>query len=601
MGMGVLQRDLLSLCLVLTPLYGYDVRNGAYLSGTVGAQNMDTTTNTPSGSSTMPLNSTNLQSSLSTHLQELIDKLQSLNTDAAQVGTTLNITKIDPIEAQATQAQIQTLEAQVATQIAQLEGLIDTNQQASANATDQSILQAYSAILQDLKNVDASLEQEINQYNHKLMADKNAFANQTNRVIEENKQAQATYAQDKNTYANQTAVYNATTQDLSNNLSACIDSPRCEGLPNSYTSGQVQVALTQMMRNAYNIVYSNMPWFFSGPYKTQTSKVITQNEWEQAVQDGKKRASFCRDVSCMNNFYHKFEKVLGPLSGSGVSAEQITRVYAWFYQTGAEIFRLGGPITPIRSLIMVYNYYVALASMVPNYAFFPPSTTSVFGPPPTLHQQALPTPPTLGLTYKDLASAIQAAQNKLDQQGHVTSMQGTINLSPLSRTINSLSRPFANINWNANLGVGFQYFFANRIGMDVHANLGYSYLNSPLLRELSDFKSLQGFLWEAGVDVILDLFISRGPKKWFSGLYAGAMGTGNYFFLDALASHGVTSNYNVLFNAGLRLQIEHNIFKVGIMDPLIARYIDIKMGNSIIILDENYKDIDVYISFAHLF
>ncbi|WP_158652598.1 hypothetical protein [Helicobacter ailurogastricus] len=328
----VLRRSLLSFCLVLAPLHGRDVRNGVYVSGTVGAQNMGTSTDSSSTSTTsIPLNSTDLQDSLNGNLQNLVNDIKSLNASAAQVGTTFNVTQINPIEIQALQTQIQDLESQISVQIAHLIALMDSNPQTLNNANDQAIIQNYQNIFNTLKSIDGNLQQQIDQYNNKLTTDKDAYESQVNSVIKNNQQAQITYAQNQGTYTDQVTAYDRTTQELSHNLSTCIDSPDCLALPSTYSPTQVQQALNQMMQNTDSIVNSNMPWFFDGPYKNDTSKVITQSQWSQAVQEGNVRASHCQSVSCMHNFDVKFQEVLGPIGYSGISASQVTRVSAWFH------------------------------------------------------------------------------------------------------------------------------------------------------------------------------------------------------------------------------------------------------------------------------
>ncbi|CRF40894.1 hypothetical protein HAL013_02760 [Helicobacter ailurogastricus] len=334
----VLRRSLLFFCLVLAPLHGrdvrngHDIRNGVYVSGTVGAQSMGTSTGSSSTLATsIPLNSTDLQDGLNGNLQNLVNDIKSLNASAAQVGTTFNVTQINPIEIQALQAQIQDLESQISVQIAHLIALMDSNPQTLNNANDQAIIQNYQNIFNTLKSIDGNLQQQIDQYNNKLTTDKDAYESQVNSVIKNNQQAQITYAQNQGTYTDQVTAYDRTTQELSHNLSTCIDSPDCLALPSTYSPTQVQQALNQMMQNTDSIVNSNMPWFFDGPYKNDTSKVITQSQWSQAVQEGNVRASHCQSVSCMHNFDVKFQEVLGPIGYSGISASQVTRVSAWFH------------------------------------------------------------------------------------------------------------------------------------------------------------------------------------------------------------------------------------------------------------------------------
>ncbi|GMB91639.1 hypothetical protein [Helicobacter ailurogastricus] len=115
-------------------------------------------------------------------------------------------------------------------------------------------------------------------------------------MIKNNQQAQITYRQNQSTYTDQVTAYDRTTQELSHNLSTCIGSPDCLALPSTYSPTQVQQALSQMMQNTDSIVNSNMPWFFDGPYKNDTSKVITQSQWSRAVQEGceSKLLSICK-------------------------------------------------------------------------------------------------------------------------------------------------------------------------------------------------------------------------------------------------------------------------------------------------------------------
>ncbi|BDQ28695.1 hypothetical protein [Helicobacter ailurogastricus] len=173
---------------------------------------------------------------------------------------------------------------------------MDSNPQTLNNANDQAIIQNYQNIFNTLKSIDGNLQQQIDQYNNKLTTDKDAYESQVNSVIKNNQQAQITYAQNQSTYTDQVTAYDRTTQELSHNLSTCIDSPDCLALPSTYSPTQVQQALNQMMQNTDSIVNSSMPWFFDGPYKNDTSKVITQSQWSQAVQEGceSKLLSICK-------------------------------------------------------------------------------------------------------------------------------------------------------------------------------------------------------------------------------------------------------------------------------------------------------------------
>ncbi|GLH57357.1 hypothetical protein NHP214376_01430 [Helicobacter ailurogastricus] len=237
-----------------------------------------------------------MQDGLNGNLQNLVNDIKSLNASAAQVGTTFNVTQINPIEIQALQTQIQDLESQISVQIAHLIALMDSNPQTLNNANDQAIIQNYQNIFNTLKSIDGNLQQQIDQYNNKLTTDKDAYESQVNSVIKNNQQAQITYAQNQSTYTDQVTAYDRTTQELSHNLSTCIDSPDCLALPSTYSPTQVQQALSQMMQNTDSIVNSNMPWFFDGPYKNDTSKVITQSQWSRAVQEGceSKLLSICK-------------------------------------------------------------------------------------------------------------------------------------------------------------------------------------------------------------------------------------------------------------------------------------------------------------------
>ncbi|GMB91640.1 hypothetical protein [Helicobacter ailurogastricus] len=81
-----------------------------------------------------------MQDGLNGNLQNLVNDIKSLNASAAQVGTTFNVTQINPIEIQALQTQIQDLESQISVQIAHLIALMDSNPQTLNNANDQAII-----------------------------------------------------------------------------------------------------------------------------------------------------------------------------------------------------------------------------------------------------------------------------------------------------------------------------------------------------------------------------------------------------------------------------------------------------------------------------
>ncbi|BCD45567.1 hypothetical protein [Helicobacter suis] len=202
------------LCASLASLgaRGGDVRNGIYLEGSAGAQNMALTSQTQQPV-IATIHSTSLQNNIKARLQELIAKLTSLNSTAAKVGTTNDVTKINPIDAKTTLAEIQALESQIANEISLLQKLIASSQDSQDKSSNQQILSAYQQVLESLKSVGSSLESQIDQYNSKLSTEKSAYNAQ---VASVNAQNQA---------ANQ--VYTTAKDKLEHDISSCIGIPVC--------------------------------------------------------------------------------------------------------------------------------------------------------------------------------------------------------------------------------------------------------------------------------------------------------------------------------------------------------------------------------------
>ncbi|WP_163532894.1 outer membrane beta-barrel protein [Helicobacter suis] len=545
----------LVLCASLASLgaRGGDVRNGFYLEGSAGAQNMAVASQTPSPP--VMIHSTSLQNNIKAHLQELITKLTSLNSTAAQVNTKEDVTKISAIDASATLAEIKALESQIANEISLLQKLIASSQDSQDKSSNQAILSAYQQVLESLKGVDSSLKSQIDQYNNKLSTETNAYN-----------------------------TAQSTIKKLKTDTSSCIGVSKCNAGEIPQTS-QLTPDIKTLIATSYNILNNDIKNFLSNP---ASALVISQDQYSKAISDADNEVKTCNlnsssgISSCFTTLRNEMFNGKTP---SGISVAQLAEIYEWFSKVGSQLLASKNASQELE-LLKIYNDSIGIATITSPGSYGLKNVT----------------PPTLGLTYHTQASTITADQTTANQQHNLTPMQALISLAPLSNTINSLSRPFGNVNWNASIGVGYQYFFSRHFGFDAYINTTYNYLNSPLLKHLDNFKALQGVSWGIGADLIYDMLVAKGQQKWFAGLFAGIAGVGNYYYLDMkqtpLAS---TRGYNVLFNWGLRFQRSHNIFKIGVKNPLITRNLSMQANTTKVILNKTAKSANIYISYAYLF
>ncbi|WP_163499293.1 outer membrane beta-barrel protein [Helicobacter suis] len=549
----------LVLCVSLASLgaRGGDIRDGVYLEGSAGAQNMALTSQTQQPPVMAMIHSTSLQNSIKTHLQELISKLTSLNTTTAQVGTTKNVSEISAINASATLAEIQSLEAQIANEISLLQRLIASSQDSQEKSSNQAILSAYQQVLQSLKSVGGNLESQINQYNNKLSSEKSA-------------------------YDTAQGVINKLKEDTS----SCIGISKCNAGEVPQTS-QLQQDIIKLVSTSYNILNNDIKAFLSNP---ASALVIPQGQYSKAISDADSEVTKCGSLNTSSAISTCFGTLRTDMFGSqvhkgGVSVAQLAEIYEWFSKVGSQV--LASKNTELElELLKIYNDSIGIATI-----------TS-----PADYGLKNVTPPKLGLTYTNQSSTITTDQTTTNNQHNLTPMQALLSLAPLSNTINSLSRPFGNVNWNATIGVGYQYFFSRHFGFDAYINTQYSYLNSPLLKHLANFKALQGVSWGIGADLIYDILVAKGQQKWFAGLFAGFAVAGNYYYLDMKETPlARTAGYNVLFNWGVRFQRQHSIFKIGVKNPLITRNLSMQANNTTVILNKSAKSANIYISYAYLF
>ncbi|WP_281739589.1 outer membrane beta-barrel protein, partial [Helicobacter suis] len=374
--------------------------------------------------------------------------------------------------------------------------------------------------------------------------------------------------------------------------------------PASPQISQLQQDIKTLITTAYNVLNNDISGFLSN--SLTRSSVISQSQFENAKKkaddeingistDSSKKVKACTLTtssgisSCFSTLR---SDMFGNKAPNGVSVVQLAEVYEWFSKVGSQVLASNNTDLELE-LLKIYNDYndsIRTAHNTSNYHLSVPALKTV-----------QPTAPTLNLTYNSQASTITADQSKANQQHNLTPMQALISLAPLSNTINSLSRPFGNVNWNASIGVGYQYFFSRHFGFDAYINTEYSYLNSPLLKRLDNFKALQGVSWGIGADFIYDMLVAKGKQKWFAGLFAGIAGAGNYYYLDMKETPlARTRGYNVLFNWGLRFQRSHNIFKIGVKNPLITRNLSMQANNTKVILNKTAKSANIYISYAYL-
>ncbi|WP_163564884.1 outer membrane beta-barrel protein [Helicobacter suis] len=548
----------LVLCASLASLgaRGGDVRNGVYLEGSAGAQNMAVASQTPSPP--VMIHSTSLQNNIKAHLQELIAKLTSLNSTAAQVGTKAEVTKINAIDAQATLAEIKALESQIANEISLLQKLIASSQDSQEKSSNQAILSAYQQVLESLKGVDSSLGSQIEQYNNKLSSEKSAY-NTAN------------------------SIYTSAKNKLEGDISHCIGVSTCNTQsqpPNS----QLQQDILQLVSTSLGVL-NNISALFTN--SLISASVISKDQYDAAISQADNAAKACTNLNNPSSCFSTLRtQMFGNKTPNGVSIVQLAEIYEWFKDMAGKVYPSTTNTSQELALLNVYNDSIRIATTSPNYHLNAPAIKI----------------PTLNLTYTTQESKINTDQTKANQQHNLTPMQALISLAPLSNTINSLSRPFGNVNWNASIGVGYQYFFSRHFGFDAYINTTYNYLNSPLLKRLDNFKALQGVSWGIGADLIYDMLVAKGKQKWFAGLFAGIAGVGNYYYLDMKETPlARTRGYNVLFNWGLRFQRSHNIFKIGVKNPLITRNLSMQANTTKVILNKTAKSANIYISYAYLF
>ncbi|WP_163555944.1 outer membrane beta-barrel protein [Helicobacter suis] len=542
----------LVLCASLASLgaRGGDIRDGVYLEGSAGAQNMALTSQTQQPPVMAMIHSTSLQNSIKTHLQELISKLTSLNSTASKVSTKDDVTKLNSINASATLAEIQSLEAQIANEISLLQKLIASSQDSQEKSSNQAILSAYQQVLQSLKSVGGNLESQINQYNNKLSSEKNAYDT-----------AQSTIG------------------TLQGEISSCIGS-KCNP-PSQIPDSQLQGDILQLVKIS-SYVLNDIQAFTQNALLSPFVDTLSQ-----AIKKADEAAKACTNLDNPSSCFDTLRtQIFGSGNPSGVSVVQLAEIYEWFKDMAGRVYPGTSNINQERALIQLYNDSIRIATTSPNYRLNVPAIKI----------------PTLNLTYNNQTSTISTDQDTTNKQHNLSPMQALLSLAPLSNTINSLSRPFGNVNWNATIGVGYQYFFSRHFGFDAYINTTYNYLNSPLLKHLDNFKALQGVSWGIGADLIYDMLVAKGQQKWFAGLFAGFAVAGNYYYLDMKETPlARTRGYNVLFNWGVRFQRQHSIFKIGVKNPLITRNLSMQANNTTVTLNKSAKSANIYISYAYLF
>ncbi|WP_158654460.1 hypothetical protein [Helicobacter salomonis] len=597
-----LRRGLVSVCVSLSSLLGYggDVRDGFFIEGSIGAQSSGVSSYGPNATASTPsktLNAASLQASLNSHLKELATALQNLNATAAQVGSTKDILQLSPLDISGTmRAQIKGLEAQIQMEIGQLKTLVGTNPNAPNVANDQTIIQDYEKVLQSLQGYGVSIIGEVNNYDNTLAQAQIAFKDLKNAIASRNSASQKAYDAAYSAYEQKKQAFSAARDQITRFMGQCVGGS-CGPSSVSPAEGAAQV------EQFSNSILQGILGIAQNP---DTDSIISINQYYNSYRTGV--SGVCAPTSTTANIPNCFSSV-DPVM-SNFSIENLVRDYAWFFQEAKEIgesLSLNAPQVDVAAngLVAVYNTLSnIMQTTLGNYSSIIPTPDQYFRPPAVPVLKPMPSPPTLGFKYNNLAPQITTAANTINTVGtiHAPGQIVVPDLSPFSNVINHFARAFQNVNWNANVGVGYQYFFSRHFGFDVQVSVGYNYLNSPLFRKSPIFKSMQGFNWAIGGNVIFDFIAPSSQSGLFVGLFAGILGVGSHYFLDTKSSPLVrASDFNARLNVGIRFQFDRNIIKVGIEDPLYSHVIDMQAGDTHFIVDETPRNFDIYISFAHLF
>ncbi|WP_162982984.1 outer membrane beta-barrel protein [Helicobacter sp. L8] len=445
-----------------------------------------------------------------------------------------------------------------------------------------------------MQGYGTSIINEVNDYDNKLTQAQKAFNDLKNAIESKNSADQKAYDSAYSAYQQKKQEFSALRDKITSAMGECIGGSSCNGVASSPAAGMAQIAQLS------DSILQDILGIAKNP---QTDSIISINQYYGAYNAGISGTCSPTTTSISTCF-----SAIDP-NTLNFSIEQIVKNYAWFFQESREIDRLlsagvypGMASSAANSLVATYNDLSMVMGIAQNnYQQSIPTANQYFHAPSAPTITPLPTPPKLGFPYNNLANQINTAGNDISALGSIRTPGAVPSMAPLSQVIKRLGT-FQNINWNANVGAGFQYFFSNHLGVDLQASVGYGYVHSALLQQSPVFKSLQSFRWALGGDVIWDLVVPKGRNGLFWGIYAGVYAAGDHYFLSTKnAPLDRAYTFSALLNMGLRFQFDRNIIKLGVQDPLSKQSVDMHADTTHFMLDNGFSDVDVYIAFARLF
>ncbi|WP_163565599.1 hypothetical protein [Helicobacter suis] len=252
--------------------------------------------------------------------------------------------------------------------------------------------------------------------------------------------------------------------------------------------------------------------------------------------------------------------------------DQLIAVVNWFAQMAKEIQSQ----CPQYEVYLLAVYKNAFSDIAVTGTGFIPSAIQVFGNPPKFN-------------YQNFSPQIMSLQNI-----HPS-------LESMIQSIYSTQRFFENMRYNAGILLGWQHFFSKHFGYSIYSDLGYGYVNSPLLKNLSVFKALQNVSIDLGANLIFDFNTPKSNSTpVFYGMFAGVQGGSTNWVLTGPVESWRAS-YNTSVDLGLRLQFNTNIIKWGVDIPVVPHEINWQSGFNHLELDNNAKDIGFFITYEKLF
>ncbi|WP_163556105.1 hypothetical protein [Helicobacter suis] len=485
-------------------------------------------------------------------IKEALSQLQNLqNLINATKDKSQNISDLTPFSKSFISdlaSELNTLEQEISNDIARLASDLDIYPKSKQN---QEVLSTYNQLLSQIKNLDKQLISEVTSYNHQLSS------------------SNATYDQQKVNYKNALNNYNTNVTNYTNAKNSLVPN-----INSASTASSVATSAKSIINDLKTI--TNLDQSLNSQYDQYSNEGINDAKavadvLTQSLQGGSQQAQ-----NFLNSLLEAIDSNL-----PNTNFDQLIAVVNWFAQMAKEIKEQ----CPQYESDLLAVYKTAFSDIGVTGTSFIPSAIQVFGNPP-----AVPSPPNLKFNYQNFSPQITSLQTVHP------------NLESMILNIYSAQRFFQNMSYNAGILLGWQYFFSNHFGYSTYSDLGYGYVNSPLLKnDLSIFKSLQDVQINLGANLIFDFNAPKSNSKpVFYGMFAGVQGGSTNWVLTGPVESWRAS-YNVDIDLGLRLQFNTNIIKWGVDIPVVPHEINWQSSFNHLELDNSAKDIGFFITYEKLF